>query len=476
MIFFQQGQPMKNRDSSILIRGGTTVSHREVRRQDILLTGETVAAAGHLETADADTVVEAEGLLVLPGAVDTHVHFNDEFMNTVSVHNYYTGTRAAAFGGVTSVVDFANQGPGTSLRCALAHKKKEAAGMTLVDWGVHPVITRADRQTLDEIPLMVKMGAPTIKCYMTYREEGLMMTEPDLRLILSRLKTAGGMLLVHAEDNEIIENLIPAMVEAGNTLPIFHARSRPLEAETRAITQVARLASETGGALFVVHMSAADGMEIVENARNSGANIHAETCTHYLVFTEEELERPDGIKWICSPPLRTKAVQDRLWQGLHEGRIAMVTSDDAAYSWEAKLYGKDRFDRCPNGIPGIETRLSILHSEGVKQDRIDLTRLVDLTSTTPAKLFGLWPKKGNLSPGADADIVIFDPGEEWTMGQDTLHMASDWSAYEGIRVKGRVKKVFSRGELIIDGDECLARRGRGRFLHRNLDFSSLAEI
>jgi len=467
---------MPNPRSTVLIRGGTTVSHGETKKQDILVEGDTIAAAGDLRDAIADRVVNADGFLVMPGAVDTHVHFNDEFMNTVSVHDYFTGTRAAAYGGVTTVVDFANQPAEKSLLSALEQKKKEAEGMALVDWGIHPVITRADMPTLNEIPLMVEMGAPTIKCYMTYREEGLMMTEPELRRILIRLKDAGGMLLVHAEDNDIIESKIPAMIASGHTRPIFHARSRPLEAEMKAVRQVIRLASETGGALFIVHMSAADGMDLVARAREAGAEVYAETCTHYLIFTEKELERPDGIKWICSPPLRTKAMQDRLWRGLRDGRIAMVTSDDAAYSWEAKLFGIDRFDRCPNGIPGIETRLALLHSEGVKKNRIDLTRLVDLVSTTPAKLFGLWPRKGSLQQGADADIVIFDPEEEWIMARDTLHMAPDWSAYEGIKVRGRIKKVFSRGEVIIEEEECLARKGRGRFLHRTLDFPSPAAL
>jgi dihydropyrimidinase len=461
---------MNPTEKTVLIKGGTTVSPRQIKKQDIFIRGQTIAGLGYPLAGRPDTVVDAEGCLVMPGAVDTHVHFNDEFMGTVSVHDFFSGTHAAAFGGVTTIIDFANQAPGISLRQTLDRKKTEAAGKALVDWGIHPVITRADPGTLNEIPLMVEMGAPTIKCYMTYREEGLMMSDPDLRLILEKLRDSGGMLLVHAEDNGIIETNIPAMIRAGKTDAIYHARSRPMEAEVKAVKQVIRLADETGGPLFIVHMSAADGMDLAARATEKGTRVFAETCTHYLVFSEEELRREDGIKWICSPPLRSLENQSRLGEGLRDGRLSMVTSDDAAFSWEAKLMGKERFDKCPNGIPGIEPRLSILYSEGVLKGRISLPRLIDLTATTPAKLFGLWPSKGEIRPGADADLILFNPLTEWTMNRASLHMAADWSAYEGIPVKGRIEKVFSRGEMIVDGDKCLARKGRGRYLHRTLDF------
>lgn len=461
---------MNAAQKTVLIKGGTTVSHRQIKKQDILICGETITEVGQVRTSRPDVVVDAGGCLVMPGAVDTHVHFNDEFMGTVSVHDFFSGTRAAAFGGVTTVIDFANQAPGMSLLQTLERKKKEAAGEALVDWGIHPVITRADPGTLNEIPLMVGMGAPTIKCYMTYREEGLMMSEQDLRHILERLRDSGGMLLVHAEDNAIIETNIPAMISAGKTDAIFHALSRPIEAEVKAVEQVIRLAAETEGPLFIVHLSTADGMDLVDRAIRSGTRVFAETCTHYLIFSEEELKREDGIKWICSPPLRSPENQARLWEGLRDGRLSMVTSDDAAFSWESKLMGKDRFDKCPNGIPGIEPRLPILYSEGVLKGRISLPRLIDLTATTPAKLFGLWPRKGEIRSGADADLILFDPLKEWTMNRESLHMASDWSAYEDIPIRGRIEKVFSRGEIIVDGDESRARKGRGRYLRRTLDF------
>ncbi|MFC2166369.1 dihydropyrimidinase [Acidobacteriota bacterium] len=452
-----------------LIKGGTVVTSQDVLVQDILIQGEHIFEIGTRIDFKADQEFDAQGLLVFPGAVDTHVHFNDSFMNTVSVHDFYSGTLAAAYGGVTSIIDFANQQKGQSLQEALFHKKEEAQGQALIDWGVHPVITDPTHKTLSEIPLMIKGGAPTIKCYMTYRQEGLLIEDKKLKLILETLGKSGGKLLVHAEDNKTIEKNVSAVINSGQTKPIFHAKSRPVEAETRAIERCIKMTRETNGRLFIVHLASDKGIELVHQAQKDGIHVHAETCTHYLIFTDKHLEREDGIKWICSPPLRNLQIQAKLWEGLKNGQISLVSSDDAAYSWEAKLMGKQRFDKCPNGIPGIEPRLNILYSEGVVKGKLSLQRFVDVVSTQPAKLFGLAPQKGHLTKGADADIVLFDPTKTWTMGKATLHMASDWSAYEGFKITGKIEKVFSRGELIVDGEFCLAQKGRGRYLHRKLN-------
>jgi dihydropyrimidinase len=451
-----------------LIRAGTVVLGHSVSQQDLLIKGERIAAIGDLSGVRPDETLDAGGLLVLPGGVDTHVHFNDVFMNTISVHDYYTGTLAAAFGGTTTVLDFSNQAPGASLMSTLEAKHAEAAGKALIDWGVHPVITQPTEETLAEIPKVILAGAPTIKCYMIYREEGLLIEEPDLRRILVRLTDAGGMLLVHAEDNDLAEASIADHLEAGHTDKIYHSESKPKSVEDKAIQLAIQLTREVDGRLFIVHLSSAEGLDLVSAARGEGLNVLAETCTHYLVFTEDMLQREDGLKWICSPPLRDQANQDRLWEGIRDGRLVQVTSDDAAYSWEATQYGQDRFDLCPNGMPGVEPRFTILYSEGVARGRISLPRFVELISTNPARIFGMYPQKGTLLPGADADIVLFDPTDKWRMGQANSHSCNDWHAYEGIEVTGKIQKVFSRGELVIDGVVCLAESGRGRYIHRCL--------
>jgi len=285
---------------------------------------------------------------------------------------------------------------------------------------------------------------------------------------LARLKEEGGLLMVHAEDNDMAEENISRFISNGNTAPVYHGRSKPAECETKSIRECIHIAEETGGKLFIVHLASDEGLRLIALAQARGVDVLAETCTHYLVFTDKVMEREDGIKWICSPPLRDQTIQEELWKGLQDGRICQVTSDDAAFSWEAKLLGKDRFDKCPNGIPGIELRLPVLYSEGVAKGKISLTRFVQLVSTNPAMIYGLYPKKGCLLPGADADIVLLDPKKTWILNQKSHHMATDWSPCEDWEMTGKIVKVFSRGELIIDGENCLAEKGRGEYVHRKL--------
>ena len=468
-------------DKSILIRGGTLVTDQAVSKQDVLIRNETIAAVEHGLDGSADEVVDASGLLVLPGAVDPHIHFNERNKGQVGVHDYLTGGRAAAFGGTTTVIDFADQIHGEPLLSVLDVKRGEAKGKAIVDWNLHPIINHVTPEVLAEIPTLVATGLPTVKCFMTFRsltgesaenmfsgKPGRIITDDNFVELSSRLKAAGGMLMVHAEDSTIIDKIALDKLSQGQTKAIDHARCRPPESEGNAVRRIVKVVEQSGGSVYVVHLSSIDGLNEVGGARAAGLPVYAETCPHFLVFTEEKLKRDDGYKWLGSPPLRDEATQAALWAGIVDGRISTVATDDCAFSLDSKKAGADRFDLCPEGMPGIEPRLTLLHSEGVAKGRLSLPKMVELTSTAPARLFGLAPRKGSLAPGCDADIVLFDPSIEWTMSQETLHMASDYTAYEGLEVTGKVAKVFSRGELVIDGEKCLATPGRGRFMECSL--------
>lgn len=465
------------------LKGGTVVLGQTVSRQDILIIGEKISAIGNLSEIKVDEKIDVTGLLVLPGAIDTHIHFNEHNKGQVGVHNYYTGGLAAAFGGTTSVIDFSDQIHGKPLINVLKVKEEQAKGMALIDWNVHPIISNVTPEVLDEIPEIIASGMPTFKCFMTFRsltgesavnmysgKKGRFITDEDFVNLSSKLEEFGGMLMVHAEDSTIIDKNVMDMLNKGLTKPIHHALCRPPESEVNAINRILNVIRKTNGKVFIVHLSSAEGVDVVGSAQGEGLSIFAETCPHFLVFTDDKLKQKDGYKWLGSPPLRDKKAQDKLWQALKDGRVSMVATDDCAFSLDSKLAGADNFDLCPEGMPGIEPRLTLLYSEGVAKGKISLQRLVELTSTAPAKIYGLSPQKGSLNPGSDADIVLFDPTIKWTMNQETFHMASDYTAYENINVTGKVVKVFSRGELIIDGEKCLAEKGRGKFIKCKLDY------
>jgi len=464
-------------EKSILIRGGTLVDNQSVDEGSLLIRGEVIEAVGDLGDVTADEIVDAEGLLVMPGAVDPHVHFNETNKGQNGVHDYLTGGRAAAFGGTTTIIDFADQIHGSPLLKVLDVKKEQAQGMAVIDWNVHPIINQVTAEVLEEIPEVVAAGLPTIKCFMTFRsltgesavnmysgKPGRIISDEDYRNLTSRLREAGGMLMVHAEDSTIIDRIALDKLARGETRAIDHAQCRPAEAEASAIRRIAGVARETDCPVYIVHLSSIDGLKEVTGAKAEGLPIWAETCPHFLIFTEEWLKREDGYKWVGSPPLRDEATQDALWEGLGDGRISVAATDDCAFSLASKMAGAENFDLCPEGMPGIEPRMTVLYSEGVAKGRLSLPQLVDMVATTPAKLFGLAPKKGSLTPGSDADIVLFDPSVRWTMTQESLHMASDYTSYEGVEVTGKVAKVFSRGELIVDGEDFLGTPGRGRFV------------
>jgi len=474
---------------TLLIRGGEVVLGQTVSQLDIFVEGEKITAVGNLSHIRPDNTIDAEGLYVLPGAIDPHVHFNEHNKGHSGVHDYYTGSRAAAFGGTTSIIDFSDQLHNQPLIKTLKVKKEQAKGNCLIDWNMHPIISDVTPRVLKEIPEIIKEGVPTFKCFMTFRsmtgesavnmysgKPGRFITDKDFTKLTQCLHKNGGMLMVHAEDSKIIDKNAMNMKKAGKTRAIDHALCRTPESEAMAVNRIINVIKKTNGRIYIVHLSSQSGLQMVSAARSEGYDVFAETCPHFLIFTDEVLRREDGYKWLGSPPIRDKQTQEKLWDGLIDGRISTIATDDCAFSLSSKMAGAEDFDKCPEGMPGIEPRLTILFSEGVAKGRLPLPRLVEITSSIPALLFGLAPRKGSLFPGSDADIVLFDPSTRWTMNRDTLHMASDYSAYDNIEVTGKVVKVFSRGELIIDGNECLAERGRGKFVKCKLDNSIRATV
>jgi dihydropyrimidinase len=459
----------------LLIHGGTVVSESEVAQHDIVIEGEQIAAQGvkgNFDPASFDEALDACGLLVLPGLVDPHVHFDSPFMGSKTVHDFHSGTLAAAFGGITTVISFSTQPKGGSILRNLEEHEQMADGQAYIDWSIHGILLDSSEQTLSEIPELVKAGVPTYKCFTTYRHSDRMMDDDSILLVLRATAESGGMLMVHCENNAILEYRVERELAQGNTSWIYHARSRPSSAENVAIQRVVDLMKEERAPVYIVHASTAESVQIIQKAQSQGDPIHCETCTHYLVLTEDQLKTELGHLFICSPPLRTQRDIDALWRASRVGPIEVISSDDAGLpSADRTRLSEGRFDKVPNGMPGVEPRLTMLYTEGVRKDLISLPRLVSLTAANPARLFGLFPRKGTLAPGSDADIVLFDPDIKWTMSAETLHMNTDFCPFEGINVFGKPKTVLCRGEIVLRDHELIGTPKHGRRIIRKLDSS-----
>ena len=454
-----------------LFRGGDIVSAAGITRADLLIEGEKIQAVGTPGSFDAravDEVINASGTFVMPGLIDPHLHFNSPFMGTTTVHDFPRGTAAAAFGGVTTIIDFSTQAKGGSLLANIAQKEEEARD-AYIDWSVSGILLDAGPQTLAELPQLVSAGFPTYKCFTTYKHSGRLMDDEGMLTLLEATSRHGGMLMVHCENDTIIERRVHREIEAGHFAPIFHARARPASAEVIAIRRVIDLMREVPAPVYVVHVSAAQSVALIEEARSEGLPIHCETCTHYLALTESQLEGPQGQLFICSPPLREQKDVDGLWRAVASGSVEVVSSDDAGVSPEDNYrIGTGRFDKVPSGLSGIESRLAILYSEGVARQRISLAKLVELAACNPARLFGMYPQKGILAPGSDADILLYDPSPEWTMTAKELHMNTDFCAFDGWKIKGRVRSVLSRGSFVIRDGRLVGKPGAGKRVFRRL--------
>jgi len=459
----------------LLIHGGTVVSESEVAPYDIVIEGEHIAAQGLRGVFDPesfDEVLDATGLLVLPGLVDPHVHFDSPFMGSTTIHNFHSGTAAAAYGGITSVISFSTQPKGGSLMRNLEEHEKKADGQAYIDWSIHGILLDASEQTLSEIPDLVKAGVPTSKCFTTYSHSDRLMDDYSMLQVLRAMSENGGMMMVHCETEAILNYRLERELAQGNTSWIYHARSRPRSAENVAIQRVVDLMKEEPAPVYIVHASTSESVYIVQEAQSQGNPIHCETCTHYLVLTEDMLKTERGDLFICSPPLRTQRDVDTLWRAARVGPIEVISSDDAMMeSPDPSRPSAGSFDKVPTGMPGVEPRLTMLYTEGVRKDRISLPRLVTLTSANPARLFGMFPQKGSLTPGSDADIVLFDPDIEWTISAETHHMNTEFCPFEGRDVFGKAKTVLCRGEYVLRDHELIGSPNHGRRIARKLDSS-----
>ncbi len=459
----------------ILISGGMLVTELNTYPADLLIAGEKIvsqAVPGTLPRDVIDEVIDARGKLVFPGLIDPHLHFNSPFMGTTTSHGFDNGTAAAAYGGITTLIDFSTQPKGGSILSNLEQKEEEARGKAYIDWSMSGILLDAGQQTLQEIPKLIEAGVPTYKCFTTYKHSGRLMDDESFLLLLEITARCGGMLMVHCENDAIVSYHTARNIVAGQLDPIYHARSRPASAENVAIQRVVDLVREVPAPVYIVHTSTAESARIIQQARLDGLPVHSETCTHYLAITEDQLMGPDAQLFICSPPLRKQSDVDALWHALRAGAIEVVSSDDAGVLPKDNLrIGQGRFDKVPSGLTGIETRLSLLYTEGVCKGRITLQQLVASTSSTPARLFGLLPTKGHLNPGADADVVLFDPNRTWTMSADTLHQNSDFCIFAGWPMQGQVETVLSRGAYVIRDGQLVGQPGRGKRVFRKLSAS-----
>ena len=460
----------------ILISGGMVISASGAAPLDVLTDGERIAALAAPGTevaaswaASADRVISAAGKYVLPGGIDAHTHMEMPFGGTFAADTFETGTRAAAWGGTTTIIDFAVQAKGASLLSTLDNWHRKADGQCAIDYGFHMIVSDVNDATLKEMEACIGAGVNSFKMFMAY--PGVFYaTDGEILRAMQQAAQTGALVMMHAENGIAIDQLVAQAVAAGKTDPVQHGLTRPPELEAEATSRAIALARVTGSPLYIVHLSAAQALDAVTAARDTGQNVFAETCPQYLYLSIEDLARPgfDGAKFVASPPLRPREHQGSLWRGLRTNDLSVVSTDHCPFCFaEQKELGRGDFSKIPNGIPGVEHRMDLLH-QGVTGGELSLARWVEVASTTPARMFGLYPGKGTIQPGADADIVVYDPAARQVLSVATHHMNVDYSAYEGMEITGRVQTVLSRGRVIIDAGQYHGVTGHGRFLQREL--------
>lgn len=467
-----------------LIKNGTVVNASGSVLADVLVEGERIVAVGHDLDLTGHKIIDATGLLVMPGGIDVHTHLDMPFGGTTSADDYRTGTQAAAVGGTTTVIDFALQRQGSTMREAYDIWRAKAEGKACIDYSLHMAVTDLGpgdgAQGLREMEEMVGEGITSFKLFMAY--PGVLMIDDGLMFkVMQKAAALNALCCIHAENGSAIDIVVAQMLAEGKTAPHFHALSRSPKAEAEATHRAIALADMAGAAVYIVHLSNEDALAELKHLQQRGARALAETCTQYLVLSIED-QMPgrswDEAKFVFTPPLREKRHHEPLWEALAEGSLQVVSTDHCPFTMEQKALGRESFAKIPNGGPGIENRLQILWHFGVNSGRLTPERFVALTSTNPARIFGMGDRKGTIAAGFDADLVLWDPRVNYTISAATQCMANDYNLFEGWTVKGNAAKVFSRGELVVDNvvhpGGFLGRVGRGQFLRREANAGGLA--
>ncbi|MEW6080750.1 MAG: dihydropyrimidinase [Bacillota bacterium] len=449
---------------SLLIKNGTVVTSVGEQKADILIEGEKIAAIGKSLEGRAEEIIDASDRYILPGGIDQHSHFGLPFGGTWT--RGFETTTAAIVGGTTTVVDFAPQPAGMSIRDAIRkHSEEKAEGVAVVDFAFHGMVMDVNETLFEEIPRLPEDGVPTLKLFMAYKGTPFMVDDATLFRALQASKNAGLTIMVHAENGDVIDVLQKQCVAAGQLEPKYHAVSRPPAVETEATARAMAIAKMAEAPIFVVHVTCREAMEAIRDAYIRGIRAYGETCPHYLTLSVDNLARPDfeGAKYVCSPALRSPEHHEALWQALDRGWLQVIGSDHCGFDWkEQKHMGKENFTKIPNGAPGVQYRLAVLWTYGVEAGRITRQKLVDLYSTAPAKFNGLFPQKGDIAVGSDADLVILDPKWEGVMSIETSLEGGDYCTYEGMKQKGRAEKVFLRGRLSVDDGKFVGEPGQGK--------------
>jgi dihydropyrimidinase len=453
---------------SLLIKNGRIVTATDNFTGDVFIEGEAVSAVGRSLRVQADTTIDATDLLVMPGGIDPHVHLDMPFMGTFSSDTHETGTRAALFGGTTTVIDFVLQRQGHSLKEALAEWNGRARGNAVGDYSFHMAVTDFNDSTRLEIRDMIEgEGISSFKTFMAYKG-ALMIDDRQMTGLMQEVRKQGGMVTVHATNGDMIDYLVAKHRAEGKLSPLYHYLSQPEVTEAEASGRFTDMANYTGCPGYIVHLTCEGALNAVRQATRRNQKVFVETCIQYLLLDASLYERDfEGAKWVMSPPLRQRKDQETLWAGINQGLVNVVATDHCPFLWNQKLMGEKDFSRIPNGHPAIENRMELLYSEGVHKGRISANKFVEIACTNPARIFGMFPRKGTIAPGSDADIVLFDPEARHVLSAATHHMNVDYSAYEGWEVTGKVKTVLLRGKVAIDQGKCLVEKGYGQFIRRS---------